>query len=153
MPFLFMYEMDLLLKRKVPNNISQGNGTSANQSSCKDPPSSHTKQNSFYQENQSDDIKSLQNGESKACTEEILKLSGVDRTGVFNDLKNAIKIRHYSPDSTLSQLYLFSVGRKLPLTPVCNCSDVLHICSFRALKHTGAIREDLNGQRWSAASK
>jgi hypothetical protein len=27
---------------------------------------------------------------------------------------------------------------------------VPHICSFGALKHTYAIREDLNGQRWGA---
>ena len=42
---------------------------------------------------------------------------------------------------------LFSVGWKLPFTPDCNYSDVLHIRSFGALNgkrrlRTGVIRED-----------
>lgn len=91
------YEMALHLKRKAPNNLSRDNGTVANQSLCKAPSSTHTKQNSFYQENQSDDTKALQNVGPTPCAEEVLKQSGADWTGVFNDLKNAIKIRHYSP--------------------------------------------------------
>ena len=32
----------------------------------------------------------------------------------------------------------------------CNCSGVAHICLFRSLKHTCAIREGRNEQRWDA---
>ena len=60
---------------------------------------SHTKENLFYQENQFDDTNSFQNVEASPNTEKILKLIGADWTGVFNDLKNAIKIRHYSPET------------------------------------------------------
>ena len=93
----FYYEMALPVKRKAPNSLSQGNGTVVSQSSCKAPSSPHTKQRSFYQANQPDVAIVFQAGEPAPCTEEVFKQSGADWTGVFNDLKNAIKIRHYSP--------------------------------------------------------
>ncbi len=87
------------LKRKAPNNLSRGNGTIVNKSLREAPSSSHTKENLFYQENQFDDTKSSRNVESTPNTGKILKLTGADWAGVFNDLKNAIKIRHYSPET------------------------------------------------------
>jgi hypothetical protein len=88
--------MALHIKRKVPNNLSQGNGIVTNQPSFEAPSSSHTKINPFYQENHSYVRRYPPNVQVISCAEN-LKQSVADWTGVFNDLKNAIKIRQYSP--------------------------------------------------------
>ncbi len=93
----FYYEMALPIRRKAPSSLSQGNVTVVNPFSRKAPSLHNTKQNIFYPANQSDGTAVLQAGEPVPCTEEVLKQRGVDWTGVFNDLKNAIKMRHYSP--------------------------------------------------------
>ena len=71
-------------KRKVANCHSRSNKTVENQIS-------------FYQANQPDETSSLQNSEPVPFTQEVLKQRGADWTTVFNDLKNAITLRHYSP--------------------------------------------------------
>jgi hypothetical protein len=58
--------------------------------------------------------------------------------------------------------YLFSKSNKVPLSTArapkevllgYNCLAGLQIRSFRASKHTNAIRGDLNGRSWSAAEQ
>jgi integron integrase len=89
-------EMLLHFKRKTPNQPSRSNGMVQQQYPTK-ATSSYNKQKLSSQENQVDNAISLQVGESTPSTDQILKQSGVDWAWVFNDLKNAIKVRHYSP--------------------------------------------------------
>jgi len=77
---------------KGANNPTQGQKSTGNQPAC-------TRKEIFCQENKEvEDVKTLTN-EPETTERKALKSNGADWTGVYNDLKNAIKIRHYSPST------------------------------------------------------
>ncbi|MDH3353125.1 MAG: phage integrase N-terminal SAM-like domain-containing protein, partial [Nanoarchaeota archaeon] len=90
------HEMVRHLKRKSSNDSFKDNGTVKSQF-LPDTQYSHTQQTAINQENQANGATSLRTGELLPRTDEVLKQTGADWTGVTNDLKNAIQIRHYSP--------------------------------------------------------
>ncbi len=61
--------------------------------------SSRTKEELICQENKQLDGKTPPTHTPAIPEKEVLKSSGADWTGVYNDLKNGIKVRHYSPST------------------------------------------------------
>jgi hypothetical protein len=77
--------MALHLKRKDPNKLSKGNGTSTSQSPCKASSSSDTHKNSFHLEKQLTNTKPIKNSKKRLRAEEVIKQNGEDWTGFFNE--------------------------------------------------------------------
>lgn len=77
---------------KGANNPTQGQKSTVNQPAC-------TGKEIFCLENKEvEDFKALTN-EPETTEKKALKSNSSDWTGIYNDLKNAIKIRHYSPST------------------------------------------------------
>ncbi len=91
--------LDLVFKlaEKAANNHLQ-------QQDITEKQSLHSNDATFCQENKGLREISNQTREPGAVDKEELKLSGADWIGLYNDLNDAIKVRHYSP-STL-KIYL-----------------------------------------------
>jgi len=78
-------------------NLAQRDATTQRQSSIEPLSSSSVPQALLYQADQPQESESRQAVASVSCMEESPKLSGADWTGVFNELKNIMTVRHYSP--------------------------------------------------------
>jgi len=90
------YEMKHCYGRKIQNDTFSGNVAAVGRTSF-ETSSSHTKINLINQAVCSDSKKSFHTSKTLSLTSVGPKQSGADWTEVFNELKNAIKMRHYSP--------------------------------------------------------
>jgi integron integrase len=82
---------------EAPKTLAQRDATMQYQSSCESLSSSSISKTPSCQADQPQGSEASQNVASVSCMEESPKLRGADWTGVFNELKSVIKIRHYSP--------------------------------------------------------
>ena len=90
------YKMERYSDSTIPNDTSIGCVTAVERS-LRDTSSSLTKENSSNQGVCYDKETTSHTSGPFPRTNMVLRQSGADWTGIFNDLKNAIKMRHYSP--------------------------------------------------------